>query len=464
MSNFSSYIINFYVTVSGTSPVANVITYPSVPTSTSVNNSITEITNYLKENDITLSNYSLVKTSVEDMINKVKTTVPSSTSLDTTLEETQASVNDKEMLMKNLTSLSKMVQGSTGSSEFVKPEQDTQSAPPASVITNVKNKRPQNVTNVIKFKSLATKVSSVETNSTQTSATLNSFIEKVKTSMTKYAETGATTTTATPNTVYNAITTTLATGANPNLFNNLTAMVLGTSRTRTKPKTTTKAQVPFTEITSFTGSAPTTMESTKPTVTSVTNSYEISTSQNGDFLNVTFSYFPAGAEVSSFACNFNLTKASLFSVSKSAFNSASKSTLMVKNKLMAQAGYTAASFNPTPQDIWTSYLIFLFSYLSFGVASQLGANITVPSSSDTSSSANYMLSKDYLNNMGNVSLPIQTSVMDSDKAALVSTGIPGEWSDLMYSESGEPKTYNSSKTLADSIIYAMKMQNSESIN
>lgn len=484
MSNFPAYIIDFYMTVSGSSPIASIIVAPSLPSATSIQSSISKLIGYLKTEGINLNNFSLVNSSLTTIINNINTNLPSSSTLSEQITATQASSSDSTSLINNLQLLLTYINTNTSTNpSFISPEEDTQTASPPTYIYSLRNKKPQTTTSVTKFQSLGSKVSGMQTNANLTSSSLNTFITKVKNAVNEITNPNSTTSTTNP------LITTTSNGrvtANPNFFGNLFSSFINNRPTNmsnqsrinnrrrnnrlnnsnttqtvtsvsTQQSTVTRGAIHDLHI--FNILAPTTdPTATASTVNAVADSYEVSTSQNGNVLMVTFSYFTAGSTTSTFACSYNLTMASLVSIANSAYNASLNLTSAEKQSICQKAGYSTSS-TPSSLDLWISILICILSYLSFGVASQLGAVITIPYSGTTTGSANYMLNQNYINNVSNISLPIYLSTKDSSTKALLSTGILGKLSDSMYYDSSDSKSstnsYGSAQTIANSIIDMM---------
>lgn len=486
MSNFPAYIIDFYMTVSGDYPVANIVKSPSLPSINNLSNSINDMITYINANGINLNNYSFVNSSVTSLIASVKSSLPSNATLTTLISTIQSSISDNVSLVNNLNSLLTYTNSASSSTSFTPPENDTKTTNAPIIIQPQRNRRPQTTTNVIKFKSLGTKVAGMQANANLTSTTLNTFTTKVKNAVHEITD-------PTPRNT-NALITTTRNGRamiNSNFFNNLVGTFVNgrdtvrNNRTRRNRRNiddtdantneeenkkpisrqfNTKESI--NELNAFNKLAPTVdPTSTPPPVNVVTDSYEISTSQNGDVLTVTFSYFPAGATLSSFSCTYNLTMPSLISLTKSAFDSIMNLSASEKQKICDYTGCSTSS-TPSSLDLWTSILVWMFSFISFGVASQLGADITVPYSGSTTGSANYMLNQNYINNISNIALPIYLSTKDSSIRTLLMVCSAREMSDLLYADSSDSKTvknsYGSSSTIANSLISMINTQTTTS--
>lgn len=105
----------------------------------------------------------------------------------------------------------------------------------------------------------------------------------------------------------------------------------------------------------------------------------------------------------------------------------------------------------------------MLSFVSFNVASSLGASINFPNTGNYLGSANFTLSKEFIENVGNIALPIFLSTKDSHISKLLSVAIPGSISDHMYNDSSNStKSYGSSKAIAESFISAIQAHTSTS--
>lgn len=487
MIDYTSFIIDFYVTVSNNVPVTTVVTVPSAPSTSSVSASINELITYLKTNVVNLTNYQLISKTVGEIVTKLSSS--SSIQVQASLTTLQSSISDSSSLTSALNGLNSALassSSSTGSTSTTTstttsyPETDTTTAPAPQSTGNIRNRRGTTTTSVTKFKGLGQKVAGMQTNSSTSSTYMSTLLAKLKPAVQSLATgsttTGSTTTSTTTTTaltsqnqrIANIVNTsgTTAQGNPNNIINNFVASLipLRPRGTRAAAAATVTLPTSITDLTTLQPPAP----STDPTastsaVSEATDYYEISTSQSVSptgLLNVIFAYYPANSTTSSFACTYYLTPASLFYLSSNALSKASTMTSAQKSQLADNSGLSTST-SPSNQDVWDSYLIWLLSFLSFGVASQLGfSTLTLPYPGTTTGSANYMMSREYMELVGNFGLTIQTSTMDSDNAALVSTAIPQEWPSMMYSSDFGSNTYGAYSYAAQSVNASMTKQTS----
>lgn len=476
---FAAYILDF--TVASGSPRVNFITQAPLPTTSTLSSTVQDLISYINTSGINLSNYSIINSTVTSIITQVKATLTNNATLTTLYNNLSASVSDSSALTGYLNTLLATIQTSTSStSTFVPPEEDTGTANGATTTGAVRNKRPTSTVTTTHFKGLGNKVAGIQADSISNSTTNNSFITIIKGGFHELFDTGIkNNTTRNTSLITTGVNGTIQ--ANPNFINNIARSFfngtgnrrfnrnINNGRRHQNPDTTTNGDY-FKQIHNFSTTNTTTSNIINTSTIVTSDSYEIytsvSTNSSGmSVLQVTFAYFTAGASTSTFSCNYNLTPASLFSLSNSAFTAVKKLNIAEQNKLVSQAGISISSI-PNTQDLWNAYLVFMLSFVSFGVAAYLKFDNDIPYSGSVTGSANYMLNQQYLNNVSNISLPISLSGMESQKSDIFSTGIAGRWSDLMYSDSTDSKSsktsYGSSKTIADAITSLMAKQTSTS--
>lgn len=191
----------------------------------------------------------------------------------------------------------------------------------------------------------------------------------------------------------------------------------------------------------------TSIETTSLIVTS--DMYEISTSLENNLIRVNFAYFSTGSNVSTFACSFYLSVFSLIRLSSVAY----KNVLDYPDVQVLANNVGYYSENLSDSQKWQIYLIWLYSFLAFGVSSQLGFDILKPFPGQRTGTANYMINRTYLEAVGNVSLPIQAAMKNSVQKCLLNVAVPGDWPNLMYSNHIRSGNYYG--YLANSIISAL---------
>lgn len=509
------------MTVVNGSPSVTMLTSPPLPSSTTLVTSIKSLISYVQTNGINISNHTLVDTTTNEIVSKSKTTLTPSATLTNLYNQIAASTSDSTTLTGYLNTLLTTVEASSTVGSWISPEDDTQTTTGATITAPQRNKTANTTVQNTKFKGLGTKVSGIQSDSIGNAKVNNTFIGLVKGSFNQvtgwepnhnrppyrnsFLVANRNGNVSANSNFFANIANSFVNGTNNrnrNRFNNrqgrnfdfpddgfdttevdnsvnngnetTEAMGAGESRQgrpgrpgscrpcRPCPPCPPPRPPDYLRLLrEFTSTNATTDNTVTLTESVISDTYEVYTNTNGSVLNVTFAYFTAGSASSTFACTYNLTPQSLFSLSMSAYRGSLKLSAAEKAKLTSQAGYTSSS-SPSNQDMWNTYLVWMLSFISFGVASYLGADIDVPFSGSVTGSANYMLNQNYLNNVSNVSLPVSLSGVDSNKGALLSTGIAGMWSDLPYSESSAALTsttsYGSSRTIANSIINLMKKQ------
>lgn len=476
-----AYILDF--TVSSGTPKVTFITQAPLPTSSSLQSSISNLIAYINTNGINISNYGIVNNTTTDIINQCKSTLTSSPALTTLYTSISASTSDSTQLTTYLTNLQTYVStSSTTTSTFVSPEDDNGTATGATSNGSVRNKMGSTTVSSTSYKSIGSIVKSIQGDSITNATTNNSFITKIKAGFQEVTNPSNTTS----SNLSTAIIVPNKNGmaeVNPNLIGNFVSNLFSGGRysrfnRSNNPRNRggrgrgnnndqhgdNNGSDPIKQIYNFTPTNVTTDNTIVTTNNIIGDGYEIYTSSvpnaNGtNNLQVTFAYFTSGSTSSTFACTYMLTPKSLISLSISAYNASKRLSTIEQSKLVSQAGVSISSI-PSNQELWNSYLVWMLSFVSFGVASSLGASINVPYSGSVTGSANYMLNRNYVDNISNISLPISLMTRSSDKASLLSTGIAGSWSDLMYEDSPDSSssktTYGSAKTIADTIISTIK--------
>lgn len=485
MTEFNPFMIDFYVTYVNGAPVATVLNSPQPPTSSNITTLLEELITFIQSYGINFQSFSLINGQIEQIMTNYKSSPKSSPDVIDQFDKTKSSATSKEALLSNLNILITMIKGDGETTTYTTPDMETNVGTPPAIVGNLRTKRLTGQANVEKFQGVGEKVKFLQTDVDKLNTSYVSFITKVKSSfLTMNSSTNNSTMNSTVNnnstmnsSVNNsniatskkttALTTT--TGKTPsgvpnNFINNIAAILIGTrklNKTRYGGKTNTPVVPP--EISSFQYSAPTQISKTTSSVQSTSDYYEISTSQSqqSGLINLTYSYYPGGSQTSSFACTFSLLTSSLSSLSFAAFTGAVNSNNQVKNELVENSGY-GGSTSPTNNDLWISYLIWLYSYLSTGVSSQLGFGNITPFPQLVNGSVNYMIDYDYMQKVGNFGLTVQQSTMDSDDAAILGVSIPASWPSLMYSFDPDKKYGGQEQYMGKSIVNTIKKHTSTS--
>lgn len=478
MAELKSFIIDFYSTYTNGAPVTTILIAPQLPSSTDVQSMIQELITFLQSNGITLSNYGLVSGGVNNIINAVKKLPSLSESIKTATDSVGSNSSNATSLITSLQSLLAELESEGASTTYTTPDMETEIGASSTTTGNLRARRPHGQSSVTKFKGLGAKVSEMQTNSTTTSTNYTNFINKVKSAVTSIVNGSAsasTTTSTTSSTTNNTVSTstnssmtttnlfntsgTTSSGVPNNIINNIVRNFLSNRNFGGRINKTggTTNNTSITDLLNFKAPAPETNPTQTSTVVETTDYYEVSSAVQSGLIYVTYSYFPANSQTSSFSCTFSLLPNSLISLSLSAYESSIRSSNEIKTTLCQNAGY-AASASPTNSDMWNTYLIWLYSYLGTGVASQLGFGNIKPFPGPTTGSVNYMLNEDYMNKVGNFGLTIQTSTMDSDDAGLTSISIPDSWSMFMYNFGKNRRGGSSDRYMAMAVVSAMKSQ------
>lgn len=440
MSDYSSFIINFYVTGSDNKPNATIAVPATIPSINSITATINDFIQYLQANDINLSNITFVSNNINEIISKLST---ASAQIKTIASSLLSSASDKSTLITKLNSLLTEINLSGVDNSLFSPEDDQVIGVPVPVnIGLTRTKRHTPSVKINKFKGLGQKVLALQANTNVTSNFLATMFNKLKPAITTLTNED------------NIVIPPGVPARNLRNRNNNIGLFLSNFIPR---RPINRSSLPINStINDFTSlpipPSPSDITITLPE-TSSTDYYEISTSIINNLINVIFSYYPAGSNVSSFACTFYLTPLSLISLSNNAYIKLINLSVSQKEEIANNVGVDTSTC-PTNQEIWNSYLIWLFSYVSFGVASQLGFDKIIPFSGSTNGSANYLLNREYMENVGNIAILIQLSYMDSSNAGIFSTAVPNNFPSLMYSHS----SYGSYNYIANSLRKAMDMQ------
>lgn len=489
MSELGSFVIDFYVTCTNGSAVSTIITQPVIPTKTSVTTSIENLISYIQANGINFSNYSMINDGVNSLPYSSSTT---SSEEDTSgygeiMNKIKSSLSSKESLIKNLQELLEKVKTDSDSIDITTPDMEIPSGSSPSVVGNLKARRTGGKSDVSKFQGLGSKFSGLQSDSSNLYTGLSKFVGAVKAAVnslnSEVSGTGsgsaAVSTTSGQSSqqssggssltdVFNTSGTVSgqSSGTPNNIINNIAKTIMGgrvpgvNSKTgRKKPnKTTTKNNTSISSLNSYKAPVPTTVPNTTGTA-QTTDYYEISTSISGGYINVLYSYYPANSTTSSYAFTFSISSRSLISLSLCAYLKSTHSSQTVKTSIIDHSGYTGSTDN---LGIWCSYLIWLYSYLGTGVASQLGLNTIIAFPEEELGSVNYMMDFDYMQKVGNFSLSLQKSTMDSDDGALLDVSIPYVWPNMMYSFDHTKKYACQENYMANAVVKTIK-SNTETV-
>lgn len=452
MSDLNSYVIDFYVTYTNGAAVTTVVSQPPVPTSSSITGTIEQLITYIQTYGINVGNFTMIS----DSINSIQ--VPSSSSsndgtgYNALINQIKASMSSKEALIKNLQELLQKIKADGERMDITTPEMEVPSGTQPMVVGNLKARRTGGQSKVTKFQGSGASISTLETNMSKIYTSYGKFISVVKSAFSSSDSSSSTTTSdqiSTSNgtttssnsgstTTNNILNTSGTISGNPsavenNIVNNIAKVLLGGRRPGTAPRQGNRRGITTTNntsLSSFQAPVATTVPPTTSTTAQTTDYYEVSTSIVNGLINVLYSYYPANSTTSSYAFTFTVSPKSLSSLSLFAYIKSNKLSTQQKTTIIDTYGYTGSTDNI---GMWTSYLIWLFSYLSTGVASQLGLNTIIPFPKEESGAVNYMMDFEYMQKVGNFGLNLQKSTMDSDDAGLLDVSIPYNWPSLMYS-------------------------------
>lgn len=471
-NNLDSFIIDFYSSFVNGMPTSTLVTSAIVPSSSSITSNIQSLIDFIKTNGVTISSYTPISNEINSLISSISSNPSLSDKYSESTKNLQSSTTSKDQLLVNLTDLQKKLASEDTSSEIVTPDEDTSTTPPPTNGGNVRSKRTTGSTSVTKNKSIGEQLSSLQKSESTTNANLSTFITKLKAGLQSIID-GTSSSTSNPISnmaltsknanVFNTQGKTKS-GTRNNLINNIAERLIGATSMNGAPKsksTTSTGKPHSNSLNELMTYVPTSSISVSEPVTTTniqsSNYYEISTTKNSGYITVMYSYFLGGSATSSYAFSFSLSPLSLISLSMTAFNAICKSSTQVKNEVCERAGY-AASTNPTNSDLWNSYLIWLFSYLGTGVASQLGYGDIMAFPTSSSGSVNYMLMNKYMESVGNFGLTIQMYNLDSMSSGLTSISVPGIWPSLMYLFDKENNQNTHEEYKAKSIVTMLSSQ------
>lgn len=475
-TNLNSFIIDFYCSVVNGMSTTNLITGATPPSSSNITDNIQGLIDFINANGITISSYTPISNEVESISTSINSNSSLSVKYSENLKNVQSSMTSKDQLLVSLKDLQKKLQNENISTEITTPDEDTTVTPPPTNNGNTRSKRTTSTTTVTKSKTIGDQISSLKNSESINSTNLSTLVTKLKAGIQSIVD-GTSNSVNNPN-FFSAVTSKNSgifntqgktkSGPRNNLINNIAERLIGTTNMNGAPRNRSTVGKPHSNslnelMTYVPTSSITINEPTVSTNVQTSDYYEISTTNNNGYITVMYSYFLGGSSTSSYSFSFNISPISLISLSMIGYSAACKSSTQIKTELCQNAGYIASS-NPTNNDLWNSYLIWLYSYLGTGVASQLGYGNISAFPSIQSGSVNYMLMNKYMESVGNFGLTIQIYNLDSMSSTLTSISIPGYWPSLMYSfdKSNNENTYEQYK--AKSVVSMLSGQISTTSN
>lgn len=444
--SLENFVINFWVSYINETAQVKFITVPPVPSSTDITTTINSLISYLQTNGISLSNYGMVSTEVESLSNKISSMSGGKYSKEA--ENLKTSTASKDQLIAQLQSLKSKLQTNVSDLNVTLPSEDTGTSPSSSINCSKRSTRKGGTSKVTTNETIGQLVGKLQANSTTSSATFKTFVNKVKAVFSQENQAVSTSGGA----ASSAMTTSSKpkfTGKSNNIFNkiadgiiNRRGMTNRNTKTVNKPVSTSggaastsgAASSAKNQLLSYVPPDSTTADQTSNEQTVSTDYYDIETSIVNNYLQVSYSLFEANTTTSVRSFTFTLTPESLISLSYTAYKSAKNSTTSIKSQLVTE-GRGDTIETTADSDLWNSYLLWLFSYLSTGVGSQLYDTPIQPfPGSSTNSSVNYMMEFGYLNAVGNLGLTVQkASLSTSEQQAMLDVSIPYKWPSMMYS-------------------------------
>lgn len=447
------YLIKFEVKCTSLGPSTSIVT-PALPpdVDTDSQKTIKAMYNSVSTTGITSSNSAFIEQSLTTLTNKIKTEYPDNEEIESKINNVIANSKNKDGLLWSLTQLYDAI--TAENIDLTLPDQDDKDGnKPTGVYFNINApvKQTQAIT-VANRQSIATAVSKLDLNLMATSKNLNTLVDRLKNPGTNSQTT--TNTDQTPGTA--SLTGQIGTSgrSRDNIFNRIAIILLrrnGVNFTETINKLRNSAGTNVT-LQNFNLSQ-ISSAMTPPTKNLRAYMYEIESSFVNNKIQVKFTYYPTN-EPKYYQFTYNLSTDSFYSLSQIAFSNAKnlsdtdKTTIVKNSGLVLPSGQTV----PSDNDLWSAYLIWVYSYIGFGVQSQIirTNNFSYPNDQNFNV-VNYMLRYGYLESIGNFCLSIQVAHNpDTQYAQLLSIGIPKMWSSCMYpngSEYIEP-TYKSSESSA----------------
>lgn len=479
MSELSSFVIDFYVTYTNGSAVTTVVTQPVVPTKSSVTTTIESLIAYIQANGVNFSNYSLVSDGVNSLPYSNTSVEGDETGYSEMMTKIKSSMSSSTSLITNLQALLEKVKAEGSSIDITTPDMEEATGTTPSIVGNLKSRRSGGQSAVTNFEGLGSKVGTLEKDSSKLFTSLSKFIPTVKNAINSMntgsssSNSGSTTTNgvtssgqpttsnSTNSSNVNNTSGTISGNSNAtpnNIINNIAKSLMGGSKVPSLiPKRGTKSgstsnSGSMSSLNTFPIPVPTSTPNTTG-VSQPTDYYQISTSVSNGYINVLYSYYLANTTTSAYAFTFSLSPKSLISLSLCGYSKAISSSSTVKTNIIDHSCYSGSTDNI---GIWISYLIWLYSYLSIGVGSQLDLNGIYSFPEEEQGSINYMLDLQYMQKVGNFSLTLQKSTLSSDKAAFLDIGIPYGWSKMMYSFDKSNKYGHQENYMAETVVNTIK--------
>ncbi len=445
-SKGNSYEINFTMECTNTGPLAKIVTVGSSPnTDTDSQKTIKEIYDDVLKNGINIGNSTEIEQELTELTNKIKLEYPDNDQIEEDVNSVMANSKNKNGLLWSLKELYNSI--SDENLDVTLPDQDIKISPkPTGVYYNIN--APVKSTNTIIVptrQSIATVVTKLDANLSTANKNLSSLVDRLKSSI------KSTTTSESTSLLSGQIGTNGR--SRDNIINRIAATLLGRngvkfSDTINRLRNSTGT---FTTLQNFNLSQIST-SLIPPTTMARGYMYEIqSESTNDDTMKVTFKYYPTN-EPKYYEFQFYLNNTSFFSLSERAFSNCKNLSDSDKIDLVKSAGITQNTSTTVPSNdyLWHAYLIWVYSYLSFGLQSQMLKNngFSYPNNSEYDS-LNYMLRYGYLETIGNFCTQIQVSyARDVQYAQLLSVSIPRKWVNCMYPNGPESveQTYKLSES------------------
>jgi len=450
----------------GTAAV-NVTVHPQPPTSTGIEHDIDQLTSFINSKGINVTTFTAIQGSISALKSKISSMDINDETITSDLALLESSTGDKGLLKDTLQSL-KNALSKYKSTDLIDPDSDVKTGPkPQTTINRNLGKQLPKI-KTTKYKSIGSKVKSIDSSFVSFGQSIGTFINKVKSSMSSTSnKTGNNGVQSLISNVTNALdinnsntntrqNTSSKSNEKNNIFNNVAKSMMGQNQgvyirgTRAlmsgSNQNSTNNVSSTLSLSSY--KAPQVTSSLNNTTSQVTAySYDIVTKQVDSRLEVSYSYYPAN-ETQYYTCNYYLNPESLKSLSLRAYEKVSSMSSNEQQQIISTYGL------PTTSNVWEAYLVWLLSYISLGVSSQsVTYNSTdhIYPSIPEFNTPNYMMINDYMEVVGNFGITLAIiSTHNSQEAQLLSIAIPRDWPSYMYSdEKGKTKkSYELSKALS----------------
>lgn len=447
-SKFAPFIINFYTTYLNGLPVTTVITSPPTPGNCDIIKHIKELICYIESIYICNENYYSIVERINFIKREISLKIHYFEKVKDLICELDKVFSSKHLILEILKSILSILDvDSDVRGELILPSKDHCRCPSKAIVQNLNKKRTTTTTVVQEFEPVSNKLLALQTEITTIATNSATFVSKVKNAFNSIA--GGynncnynSSELSEPIQVYRRTRRPVSPQASTNIINNIARSLVGPRyynnynrgsppRGRYNKKHCNNA---VSELYLYEPAIINPIQLTPSTEIKTTDYYEISSSYSDGTINVLYAYYPACSKTSSFACTFSLTPDSFISLSLNAYDNVIRLPLDIKNEICQYSGYNCMSSNPNNSDLWYSYLIWVYSYMSTIISKQLGFNlIKTDLPINKAGSANFTLGADYLQKVGNYGLTLEIATMDSDVAAMVGVSIPHEWPNLMYS-------------------------------